>query len=139
MATEFQMHLINGNTQPGISALMFPQLTSQHAKSVGKNRATPLVHYTSPKQVKPPAMLMHEKHTGIAYADVIARQVSVKAAQEADTPWLNSPSKGTEAIEGNGFNNQLSRTQDILKPATTHMFGPLIDAPQSHPDTILTH
>ena len=120
MATEFQMHPINGNTQPGISTLILPWLTSQQAKSVGTNRAIPLVHYTSPKQVKPSAMLMHEKHTGIAYADVIAQQVSLKAAQEADTPWLNSLSEGTEAIEWNGFNNQLSRTQGILKPATTH-------------------
>ena len=96
------------------------------------------MHYTGPKQVKPPAMLMHEKHTGIAYADVIAWQVSLKAAQEADTLWLNSQSEGTEAIEWNGFNNQLSRTQGILKPATTYMFGPFIDVPPSHPDTILT-
>ena len=138
MATEFLMHPIKGNTQPGISTLIFSRLTSQQAKYVDKNRAIPLVHYTSPKQVKPPAMLMHEKHTGIAYADVIAGQVSLKAAQEADTLWLNSQSEGTEATEWNGFNNQLSRTQGILKPATTYMFGPLIDAPPCHPDTILT-
>ena len=37
MATEFRMHSINGNTQPGISTLIFPQLTSQQAKSVGLN------------------------------------------------------------------------------------------------------
>ena len=86
---------------------------------MGKNRAIPVVPYTGPKQVKPLAMLMHEKHTGIAYADVIAGQVSLKAAQEADTLWLNSLSEGTEAIEWNGFNNQLSRTQVILKPDTT--------------------
>ena len=105
---------------------------------MGKNWAIPLVHYTGPKQVKPPAMLMHEKHTGIVYTDVIAWQVSLKAAQEADTLWLNSLSEGTEAIEWNDFNYQLSRTHGILKPATTYMFGPLIDAPPSHPDTILT-
>ena len=138
MATEFQMHPINGNTQPGISTLIFPRLTSQQAKSVGKNRALPLVHCTGQKQVKPPAMLTYEMRTGIAYADVCARQASLMAAQEADTLWLNSLSEGIEAIEWNGFNNQLSRTQGIIKPATTYMFGPLIDAPPSHPDTILT-
>ena len=116
MATEFQMHPINGNTQPGISTLIFPRLTSQQAKSVGKNRAIPLVHYTGPKQVKPPAMLTHEMRTGIAYADVCARQASLMAAQEADTLWLNSLSEGIEAIEWNGFNNQLSRTQNLLPP-----------------------
>ena len=41
-------------------------------------------------------------------------------------------------IEWNGFNNQQSRSQGVLKPANTYMFGPLIDAPPSHPDTILT-
>ncbi len=107
MATEFQMHPINGNTQPGISTLMFPRLTSQQAKSVGKN-GPPLVHYTGPKQMKPPAMLTHKMRTGIAYADASARQVR---AQEADTLWLNSLSEGTETIEWNGFNNPLSRTQ----------------------------
>ena len=87
------------------------------------------MHYTGPKQMKPPAMLTHKMRTGIAYADASARQVR---AQEADTLWLNSLSEGTETIEWNGFNNQLSRTQGILKPATTYMFGPLIDAPPSY-------
>jgi len=81
---------------------------------------------------------MHKKHTGIAYADVIALQVRLKAAQEADTLWLNSLSEGTQTIEWNNFNHQLSRTQGTLKPATTYMFGPLVGAPPSHPDTILT-
>ena len=46
MATEFQMHpagIINSSTQPGISTLKFPRLTSMQAKSVGKNRAIQLV------------------------------------------------------------------------------------------------
>ena len=53
MATEFQMHpagIINGSTQPGISILIFPRLTSQQAKSVGKNRAIPLIHYMAPRK-----------------------------------------------------------------------------------------
>ena len=37
------------------------------------------------------------------------------------------------------FNNQLSRTQGVLKPTTTYLYvRSLIDAPPSHPDTILT-
>ncbi len=138
MATEFQMHpagIINGSTEPGISTLIFPRLTSVQAKSVGKNRAIQLVHYTGPKKAKPPAI---PTHAGISYTEVCAWQASLVAAQEADTQWLNNLSQGQEAMEWNGFNNQLSRTQGVLKPATTYMFGPLIDAPPSHPDTILT-
>ena len=47
--------------------------------------------------------------------------------------------KGQDAMEWNGFNNHLARSQNVLKPASIYnMFGPLIDAPPSHPDTILT-
>ena len=121
MATEFQMHpagIINSSTQPGISTLKFPRLTSIQAKSVGKNRAIQLVHYTGPKQVKPPAIPTHKMHAGINYTDACARQASLMAAEQADTQWLNSLSQGQEAMEWNGFNNQLSRTQGVLKPAT---------------------
>ncbi len=41
-------------------------------------------------------------------------------------------------MEWNDFNNQLFRSQGVLKPVTTYMFVPMIDAPPSHPDTILT-
>ena len=41
-------------------------------------------------------------------------------------------------MEWNGFNNELSRTEDVLHPANTYVIAPLIDAPPSHPDTILT-
>ena len=61
------------------------------------------------------------------------------AAQEKDTQWLNSLIQGQpDSMEWNGFNNQLARNQGILRPASTYMFGPLIDAPPAHPDTILT-
>ena len=46
--------------------------------------------------------------------------------------------QGQDAMEWNGFNNQLTRSQGVLKPACTYMIGPLIDAPPSHPDTIIT-
>ena len=42
-------------------------------------------------------------------------------------------------MEWFGFNNQEAR-KDVYrqKPASTYMFGPLIDAKASHPDTVLT-
>ena len=41
-------------------------------------------------------------------------------------------------MEWNGFNNELSRTKGVLHPANMYVFGPLIDAAPSYPDTILT-
>ena len=135
MATQFQSHPAGiiefGSAQPGISTLTIPRLTSKQAKLVGRNRAIPLLHYTGPKKVSPPAAST-SKTTGISYTDLCTRQASLETAQEKDAQWLNSLSQGQDAMEWNGFNNQLARSQGILKPASPYMFGPLIDAPPSH-------
>ena len=41
-------------------------------------------------------------------------------------------------MEWHGLNNDSSRTEGVLHPAKMYVFGPLIDAPSSHPDTSLT-
>lgn len=140
MATEFQMHpagiIETGGSQPDISSLIIPRLTSKEAKSVGTNRSIPLLHYAGPKKVMPPAIAT--RTTGLSYNELCARETSLDAAHVKDADWLNSLSKGEDSIEWNGFNNHLARSQGIVKPATAYMFGPLIDAPPHHPDTILT-
>ena len=138
MATEFQMHPARdvGSSPPALDKIVIPRLTSNQAKLVGKDKAVPLVHYTGPKKVKPPAMATIT--TGISYKQAHAQQRSLEAAQEKDVQWLNSLNQGEDAMEWNGYNNHLARNQGTLKPANGYMFGPLIDAPPSHPDTILT-
>ena len=122
-----------GSAQPGISTITIPHLTSKQAKTAGSNRAIPLVHYTGPKKVMPHAVPIC-KTTGISYTEVSARHTSLMASQEKDTEWLNSLRQVDDAMpmEWNGFNNLLARNQGVLKPASTYMFGPLIDAPPSH-------
>ena len=141
MATEFQMHpagiIETGNTQPGVSTLIIPCLASKQAKSVGNSKAVTIVHYTGPKKVTPPAVPT-DKTTGISLKEIRARQASLVAAQENDIQWLNSLNQGQDAMEWNGFNNPLARIHGVPKSVSTYMFGPLIDAPPSHPDTILT-
>ena len=60
MATEFQMHpdgiIETGSSQPGISNIMIPRLIPKQVKSVNNSRAVPLIHYTGPKKVLPPAI-----------------------------------------------------------------------------------
>ena len=132
MATEFQVHptgIIEPALAqlPGISTLVIPRLTTKQYKSNDDTRAVPLMHYTGPKRVSPPV-----KTVSITYAEVCAQHSSLVSAQEKDTQWLNSLGQ-KDAMDWNGFNNE-----QILHPANTYVFGPLIDAPPSHPDTILT-
>ena len=56
--------------------------------------------------------------------------------KKKDTHWLNSLDQ-ENAMEWPGLNKESSRT-GVLHPAKMYVFGPLIDAPPSHPDTILT-
>ena len=95
MATEFQMHpagiIETGRAHTGISTLIIPRLTSKQAKSASNNRAIPLMHYTGPKKVIPPAVSRcNTSTTGINYTEVCARQASLAVAQEKDTEWLNT-------------------------------------------------
>ena len=44
-------------------------------------------------------------------------------------------------MEWYGYNNKLAREKApvLIMPATVYLFGPLIDAPPSHPDIVLTY
>ena len=59
------------------------------------------------------------------------------AAQEKDMMWLNSLAN-EDAIEWNGFNCYIAREQCAIKPASIYMFGPLVDLPPAHNDTVLS-
>ena len=67
MAPESKMHPARdvGSSPPALGKIVIPRLTSNQAKLVGKDKAIPLVHYTGPKKVKPPAMATNT--TGISY------------------------------------------------------------------------
>ena len=50
-------------------------------------------------------------------------------------------SRSMSCAEGQGMGStiiMLEPIEGVLKPASTYMFGPLIGAPPSHPDTIVT-
>lgn len=140
MATEFQLHpagIVEAQSaHHGFNELTIPRIANQKTKSDGRDKVLPLLHYTGPKKILPPEI--PRQATGISYAEVCARKTSLLTAQAKDAEWLNSLSQGPDAMEWNGFNNNLAKSEGILKPACTYMFGPLIDAPPSHPDTILT-
>lgn len=65
------------------------------------------------------------------------RQARLATAQEKDTAWLNTISTQDNAMEWGGFNiKEASTSRAEKKPASTYMFGSLIDAKASHPDSV---
>lgn len=74
----------------------------------------------------------------LSFQSLHARQVSLVTAHEKDTKWLNMLNTRQNAMEWDGFNSQEAHNdQAQKKPANTCIFGPLIDAKASHPDTVL--
>ena len=104
---------------------------------MGANRSITLVHMLVPKKVMPPVIAT--RWSGLSNIELTAQLASLHTAHMKDAEWLNSFSKGEDSMEWNGFNNQLARSQGIVKPATPYVIGPLMDAPPHHPETILIY
>ena len=142
MVHEFQQShpagiLQTGRARPGQSSLVIPRLSPSASKDHSSSGSLNLQHYTGPSKVLPPAV---PKNCVISFSELKARQKSLQAAVAKDVKWLNQLNNDERpGIEWNGFNTKLARTSDVdKKPASTYLFGPLIDAPPSHPDTVLT-
>lgn len=148
MAHEFQQShpcgiVEVGCARPSTSSLKIPRLRKTDTKrsTDTDDAGLALLHYTGKKKVDPPA-LPHVTN-GPSYEEVTRTQTSLHRAQEKDTQWLNSlfkQSPPTPPMEWNGFNSQLARqsAETVSKQPSTYLFGPLIDAPPAHPDTVLT-
>lgn len=128
-----------GRAKPGTSRLVIPRLSKKATQSKTSSSASgslPLQHYTGPTKLNPPAI---DVTSGISYQDVCARNASLATAQEKDMKWLNTLHIQENAMEWGGFNNMEARSDPAQwKPASTYVFGPLIDAKAAHPDTVLT-
>mgnify|MGYP001021363568 CR=1 FL=1 len=96
-------------------------------------------HYQAGKNPKPPATVDHD---GLPYKDAVKQLADIKKALEADTEWLakiiTCEDPGDPSPEWSGYMNHLAREGGFISKATYYVYGPLIDAPPSHPDTILT-
>jgi hypothetical protein len=96
-------------------------------------------HYQGPKTPKPP--VTHD-HDGIPYHEAVKRMEDVTKALKADVEWLTkvvtSQDDDDPPVEWSGYMNYIAREKGFVAKATKYIYGPLIDAPPSHPDTVLT-
>ena len=141
MVHEFQQShpagiLQTGRAHPGQSTLVIPRLSTSTSKDYSALGTLQLEHYNGPTKVLPPAV---PKNCGIPYSELRARQNSLDTAETKEVMWLNQLNNESPGMEWSGFNAMIARTSDVdKKPASTYLFGPVIDAPPSHPDTVLT-
>ena len=129
-----------GCARPSVLSLSIPRLRKADTarSSEEGNYGLVILHYTGKKHVNPPAVPLVT--SGPSYEDVERTTLSLSRAQEKDTQWLNSLFRSSEPMEWGGFNSQLAR-QSIgcnKRGPYMYLFGPPINAPPAHADTVLT-
>ena len=134
-----------GCARPSVSSLSIPRLRkADTARSTeAGDSGLVLLHYTGKKHANPPAVPLVT--SGPSYADLERTTLSLSRVQEKDTQWLNSLFRSSALnppMEWGGFNSQLARQSTGCNkrgPSTCmYLFGPLINAPPAHADTVLT-
>ncbi len=115
---------------------VIPRVTKLEMRKTKLSELAPITihHYQGPKNPTPP---ITHNHDGIPYHKAVERMESIDVALKADVEWLTKVIHGDNdddpPVEWSGYMNYMAREK-----ATRYIYGPLLDAPPSHPDTFLT-
>lgn len=144
MATQFVQNpagiLFTGGATPGggVMSLKLPRLTKHEAGKLclADKSSFVMEHYTGPKKMTPPALNKVPRTDAIQ--DAIKRSVS--RAQKKDTAWLCQLHSSPLPLDWSAYNVVQDRNGDDSAPKlkTISVFGPLLDSPPAHPDTVLS-
>ena len=117
-------------------SLSIPRLSKPDAFNLQlTDKTVPMEHYSGPGYVIPPCPQVMEFE-----GQTVEEALKLEEATRKDASYL-CQLKTAAALEWSGFNSKYKRACDqhtIPKPKTFYVYGPLIDAPASHPDTVQT-
>ncbi|MES9884496.1 MAG: hypothetical protein ABW185_26930, partial [Sedimenticola sp.] len=119
---------------------IIPRVSKAEVDQTKLSEVSPIAiqHYEGPKRPLPPAT---DDHYGLPYHVVEERLNDISNALKADVEWLTNTETADDdnpPAEWFGYMNHLARENGFVSKATRYIYGPLIDATPSHPDTILT-
>ncbi len=137
MVSEFTVHprKIEDTKTPqlGVMSLTVPRLKKSEASRLHL-REPELLHYTGEHKVNPPCIV----DTPLSPTDCDNIQASLVTAYKRDAAYFQQLQL-PDAIEFSGYNAREDRNEDFeQKPKTLFVFGPLLNSPPSHPDTVIT-
>ena len=142
MTIEFIQHTLPTVVQDQNMKLpVIPTLTKVQVASLKLSEIAPVVylHHVGPKNPKPPKVTIHQ---GQQFEDLMKQHTSLNKAMQLDFEWLvglhKSDFSRELACEWSGHMKALVREDNSIGQPTQYVFGPLIDRPPAHPDTVLT-
>ena len=82
---------------------------------------------------------MFPDHDGMPLTEASKKMEDLEKALQSDTEWLAHVLTNEDLpMEWAGYMNHVAREEGFISKETNNVHGPLIDAPPSHPNTILT-
>ncbi len=132
--------LFTGGATPGAGVMSFklPHLTKLEAGKLclADKRSFVIEHYIGPKKMTPPA-LKEVPRIG-AIQDAIKQSVS--RAQKKDAAWFCQLHSSQLPLDWSAYSVVQDRNGDDIAPKLKmiSVFGPLLDLPPAHPDTVLS-
>ena len=120
----------------GVMQLTIPRLKKHESSSLRlTHQAIQLEHYTGRSKLNPP--LLQKKAPS---AEDSQLQSAAVRSQQRDAAWLSQVHQNDKPVEWAGFNAQQDPVMDGPgnTPKTLVVFGPMIDSPPAHPDTVMT-
>ena len=118
-----------------------PRLSKEEMKSVKLSEISnvPMLHFQGPKKPNPPNVDVEGAGANVCTPDLDGVARGLKADVEWLTKLVKSDNDDEETCpEWSGYMAAAAREKEEKKKATKYVFGPLIDATPSHPDTVLT-
>ena len=148
MAIEFTQQASQAHSQlqsNQVAATTIPRLSRSEMNNLKMSELSPVqfAHYQGPLNPLPPHITIN---VGPTWENVVKTGASIDSAMSSDLEWLyrmvTSDQSGEHSIpEWSGYMKSKAREagdDDTNTTATNYVFGPLIDSPPSHPDTVLT-
>jgi len=121
----------------GMMQLTIPRLQKHEASSVRyTHQCIQLGHYTGPSKVNPPLLPTKD----LSADESQLQSAAIIFSQQRDAAWLSQVHGSDRPVEWAGFNAQQDRlvAGSVQKPKTLVVFGPMIDSPPAHLDTVIT-
>ena len=140
MVCEFTQHpsnIIKSQNDIGVMLLKIPRLKKHELASIRLTPTVQLAHYNGPYKLNPPPLYA----VALSPEEIVQADTARARARARDAAWLSHVHTEDKPVEWAGFNAYLDRQEastSTKKPKTLVVFGPLLDAPPAHPDTVLT-
>ena len=140
MVCDFIQHpsdIIKSQNDIGVMQLKIPRLKKHELARLLLTPTVQLAHYNGPSKLNTPPL------PAVAHSpeETVQADTAMARARTRDAAWLSHVHTEDKHVEWVGFNAYLDRQEactSTKKPKTLVVFGPLLDAPPAHPDTVMT-